>query len=206
MLMSCIAVGAFTSNAAVVDSEEVAATTSSESVSASTDAQDSIQGSAVLHCFNWSYSTIEKNLQDIKDAGYTAVQTSPVQPSKDYSASYTDQSGQWWKLYQPTGIRIANSSESWLGSSTELKSLCDAAEEMGIKVVVDIVANHLAADNDSDGSNSMSSVNSSIDSQWRSSSSYWHINSIWADDSSRYNMTQGSIGMPDLNTGNSEIQ
>ena len=106
-------------------------------------AQNSVQGSAVLHCFNWSYNNIKSNLADIAAAGYTAVQTSPVQKPKDYNSSWTDVSGQWWKLYQPLGLSVSDGN-TWLGTKAELKALCDEADSYGIKVIVDIVANHLA--------------------------------------------------------------
>ncbi|MGN0551396.1 MAG: starch-binding protein [Acutalibacteraceae bacterium] len=166
--------------------------------------QSSIQGSAVLHCFNWSYNSIKSNLAAIKAAGYTAVQTSPVQKPKDYNSGWKDQKGQWWKLYQPLNIAIADGG-TWLGTKAELKAMCDEAEKLGIKVIVDIVANHMANVDDSLG-NSMSNINSSVDSALKSNSSYWHINGIWANDGSRYDMTMGSIGQPDLNTGNTDIQ
>ena len=42
-------------------------------------AQETVQGGAILHCFDWSYNTISEHLEDIHAAGYTAIQTSPVQ-------------------------------------------------------------------------------------------------------------------------------
>lgn len=69
-------------------------------------------------------------------------------PAKDYNASWTKQSQQWWKLYQLLDIAVGDGN-TWLGTKAELKALCDAAEDMGIKVVCNIVANHLA---DKDGS------------------------------------------------------
>ena len=50
-----------------------------------TYAQDTVGGSAILHCFDWSYNNIRTALPDIAAAGYTAVQTSPVQRPKDGS-------------------------------------------------------------------------------------------------------------------------
>ena len=32
----------------------------------------------VLHAWSWSFNTIKDNMQAIKDAGYTSVQTSPI--------------------------------------------------------------------------------------------------------------------------------
>ena len=170
--------------------------------SKSTGPQSQIQGSAILHCFNWSYNSIKNNLDAIKDAGYTAVQTSPVQPAKDYSSAYRNQGGQWWKLYQPLGIRIASGSETWLGSKDDLKSMCAAAEAKGIKVIVDVVANHVANKQDGGG---YGNVNDSVDSELKRSD-YYHDNGDRANDGSRWSVTQGHIGMPDLNTGHSDIQ
>ncbi|MCQ2513858.1 MAG: starch-binding protein [Ruminococcus sp.] len=205
ILATSLITGSLTSNAVTVERSEVSATTEQEKASASSQGpQKTVDGSNVLHCFNWSYNSIKENLEDIKAAGYTAVQTSPVQPPKDYKSSWKDQSGQWWKLYQPIDISIADSGQSWLGTKAELKEMCAEADKYGIKVIVDIVANHMA--NIEGKGNKMSDIHSSVNSTLRSNSDYWHINSIWASDSNRYDMTRGSIGEPDLNTGNSYIQ
>lgn len=166
-----------------------------------TYAQDTIQGSNILHCFDWSYNNIKANLPDIAKAGYTAVQTSPVQSPKDYNASWTDGSGQWWKLYQPLGFSVSNN--TWLGTKDELTSLCAEAEKYNIKVVVDIVANHLA-NNGAEGG-TYDYVNSGIESQLKGSQ-YFHNNNTRTNDDTRYNITQYHLGMPDLNTGNSTVQ
>ena len=156
----------------------------------------------MLHCFDWSYTNIKNNLDAIKAAGYTAVQTSPVQPPKDYNSGYTDQAGQWWKLYQPLGVRIADGN-TWLGTKSELQSLCTVAEQKGIKVIVDIVANHMA-DNGNSRKNGLDNVSPSVDSQWRQSQ-YWHSDDFGADDGDRYKVTHGHIDLPDLNTGHSDV-
>lgn len=166
-----------------------------------TYAQDTIQGSNILHCFDWSYNNIKANLPDIAKAGYTAVQTSPVQSPKDYNASWTDGSGQWWKLYQPLGFSVSNN--TWLGTKAELTSLCVEAEKYNIKVVVDIVANHLANNGASGGT--FSNLNSGVDSDLKNPA-YYHSDSNGTSDDSRYTITQRHLGMPDLNTGNSVIQ
>lgn len=167
-----------------------------------TYAQDTIQGSNVLHCFDWSYNNIKAALPDIAKAGYTAVQTSPVQSPKDYNASWTKASEQWWKLYQPLGLSISNGN-TWLGTKAELTSLCAEADNYGIKVIVDIVANHLA-NNGTDGG-TYSYLNSGVESDLKNSS-YYHTNNTKTNDNNRYNITQYHLGMPDLNTGNNYVQ
>ena len=41
---------------------------------------DSGQGNneIILHAWSWSFNTIKEHLPEIKDAGYTIVQTSPI--------------------------------------------------------------------------------------------------------------------------------
>ncbi len=166
-----------------------------------TYAQETVQGSAVLHCFDWSFDEIKANLPDIAAAGYTAIQTSPVQPPKDYDAAWLDAENQWWKLYQPLGFRIAGENESWLGTREELTELCTEAENYNIKVIVDVVANHLA----NDGSDVKTNRSSQIDAGLNVNE-YFHSEAFASNNESRYNCTRGHIGMPDLNTGHTEVQ
>ena len=164
-------------------------------------AQSSVRGAAILHCFNWSYNEIKNNLPDIAAAGYTAVQTSPVQKPKSYKSSYTSMSGQWWKLYQPLTMSVADGG-TWLGTKAELKAMCKEADKYGIKVIADIVANHMANNTSGGG---YSHLNSEVESDLKNSS-YYHSETYGANDNSRYEMTHGHIGMPDLNTKNSHVQ
>ena len=104
-----------------------------------------VKGRTILHCFDWSINNIKNSLDNIKAAGFDAVQLSPMQPQKDpYNGKWRDQ---WWKLYQPLGFKVAGNNENVLGNKQDLISLCQAAESKGIDVIVDIVANHLASDN-----------------------------------------------------------
>lgn len=166
-------------------------------------AQDTISGSAVLHCFDWSYNSIKDALPDIAAAGYTAVQTSPVQKPKDYNSTWTDRDGQWWKLYQPLSLSIADGDTSWLGTKAELKALCAEADKYNIKVIVDIVSNHLANDGTSAGT--FEHLNSGVDADLKNTA-YFHSESNETNDNSRYTITQYHLGMPDLNTGHEYIQ
>ena len=163
--------------------------------------QTSVEGGAILHCFDWSYNEIKAALPDIKAAGYVAVQTSPVQQPKDYNAEWTD-GNQWWKLYQPLGFTIADG-DTWLGTKAELTELCTVAEDQyGIKVIVDVVANHLA---NKTGGGGWEQVNENIDPDLYYPE-YFHTNTAGVNDTNRYTMTQNQMGMPDLNTSNQFVQ
>ncbi len=192
LTLSCCTVPIVTADAAQTDGDAAVS---------SQFAQDSIRGAAVLHCFNWSYNEIKRNLPEIAKAGYTAVQTSPVQQPKSYKASYTEMSGQWWKLYQPLTLSIADGG-TWLGTKAELKDMCDEAESYNIKVIVDIVSNHLA--NKQEGG-AYKNLSPDVESDMQNAD-YYHTETYAAADGNRYSMTHGHIGMPDLNTANSHVQ
>ena len=86
------------------------------------------QKGVILHCWNWSYNNIKKYMKDIAAAGYTSIQTSPVQQPKDYywegvahgNVGIPDGTGgydsNWWKFYQPVTFSICDNGHTWLGS------------------------------------------------------------------------------------------
>ncbi len=180
---------------------------------------DNMQDAAILHCWNWSYKTIEEHLELIAESGYSAIQTSPATQPKDYT--YDGEvgmevgtpgiggSGNWWKLYQPVAEEVCDNGQTWLGTKAELESLCEKAESYGIKVIVDVVANHMA--NITGWQNSLDDVSPQVGEYWEpamlTDESYWHINDLqtWMSDS-REHFTQGTMGMPDLNTADSRVQ
>ena len=196
-------------------------------------AQTSQQG-VILHCWNWSYKNIKKYMKDIAAAGYTSVQTSPVQQPKDYyweGVAYGNvgipdgtggYEGNWWKAYQPVTFSICDNGYTWYGNKQEFKEMCAEAEKYGVKVIVDIVANHMGniqgykiADKSASLAEQQKAVMADISPQvgefWKkdmlTDPSYWHISTSWTHSSDgRFDVTQGNMGMPDLNTGDSKVQ
>lgn len=180
---------------------------------------DDVQDAAILHCWNWSYETIEENMELIAQCGYSAIQTSPATQPKDYTYNGVvgtevgtpgvGGSGNWWKLYQPVTFSVCDNGETWLGTKEELESMCATAEKYGIKVIVDVVANHLG--NIKGWQNSLKDVSPQVGEYWNEAmmtdESFWHINDyqIWMSDS-RLHFTQGTMGMPDLNTADKRVQ
>ena len=161
---------------------------------------DDIEDGVILHAWNWSFDQIKEELPKIAEAGFTAVQTSPAQPNKD--GDNVSNTSRWWKFYQPTDFTIGNK----LGSKTDLTELCEEADKYGIKIIVDVVANHLANNTGKEG-NSASDRSSQIPDWIRNNDDFWHSDNFsGSSDSDRYQMTRGPIGMPDLNTGNTELQ
>ena len=101
---------------------------------------DDLKGGAILHAWCWSFKTIKDHIPDIKAAGYDAVQVSPPQESykrKDCSKCIEQN---WFYFYQPTNFKVGN----LLGTKEEFKEMCGIANKFKVKVIVDIVANHVA--------------------------------------------------------------
>ena len=150
--------------------------------SSSYNLASNIQDGVILHCFDWKYNDIRYELPNIAAAGFTSVQTSPAQVGKE--------SGAWYWLYQPLGFYAGTND---LGTVDELKALCSEADKYGIKVIVDVVANHLGSDH------------SRIQSDLRDSQ-YWHTYGTVSNWSDRYQVVMGEIGMPDINSEHSYVQ
>lgn len=122
-----------------------AAQTFDSAVSSSALPEHTYDG-VILHAWNWSFNSIKDNLPAIAEAGYTAVQTSPDQRPKDGSNTSTSQ-WDWWKVCQPTSLSFSPGGHPWFGSKDDFRAMCDEAEKYGIKIIVDVVANHLANNN-----------------------------------------------------------
>lgn len=184
-------------NAAEVDS-------SAQTASADSTLRDKVGDGVMLHAFNWSYNTIKENLPAIAAAGYTTVQTSPVQQPKDYSTS-GDVTGQWWKLYQPISFHIAE--QSWLGTKDDLKSLCDEADKYGIKIICDIVSNHIANADETRPDSVSNQVKKYEPEFYKKRRTYTRTYKGDANDSSVQAVVQGHVSKcPDLVTNDTAVQ
>ena len=209
VILSIVMVAALLSTAFAFVTTADAADTKAEATGIETKLQDKVEDGVILQALCWSYSEIEKNIPAIAAAGYTTVQTSPVQQPKDMNAS-TNVSGQWWKLYQPVSLALAQ--ESWVGTAKELKSLCTTAHKYGVKIICDVVTNHLGADSENGFQQLAAEVKTYDSTLWNSNgyvknNPYFHQNLSTCDDSSAQKVTQYiSSACPDLNTGNTTVQ
>ena len=172
---------AFTSSVSAAENTDVA-------VSNDSAIQSEVKDGVMLHAFNWSYNSIKENLPAIAAAGYTTVQTSPVQQAKDYGTS-NDVSGQWWKLYQPVSMSIAQ--KSWLGTKEDLKSLCTEADKYGIKIICDIVSNHMGNEVETDPNSLSEQVKTYQPDFYQNKSTYFHSFKGDASDSSIQGVVHG---------------
>lgn len=156
-----------------------------------------VQGSLILHCWCWNFNTIKENMETIAKAGYSAVQTSPI--NKVYEGDGgglkihgDDADGKWYYHYQPTAYTIGNYQ---LGTEDEFKAMCEEAHKYGVKVIVDVVANHTSP-NKSAVSNELRNIEGGL---------YHNVNGS-VKNPTRKTTTQWYSGLPDVNTQNKNYQ
>lgn len=142
--------------------------------------KDNIQDGVILHCFDWTLADIQEEIPNIAKAGFTAVQTSPVHERAGKGSV-------WYDVYRPYDFKIGNG----LGTEADLKALCAKAHEYGVKVIVDVVANHTDYGNVADRLKDQGLYHKPFDV------------SNWND---RNQVTHGKIGMWDLDTNNPTVQ
>lgn len=158
--------------------------------------EDTIEGGLILHCWCWNFNNIKKNIPQIAEAGYSAVQTSPINAvfeGEDGGMQlYGD--GKWYYQYQPTNYTIGNYQ---LGTEEEFKAMCEEAHKYGVKVIVDVVANHTTAEsNKSEISNALMFIEGGLHHNYDGSK----------DRDSRKSVTQWYDGLWDANTQNPKYQ
>ena len=166
-----------------------------------TDVSAEVQSGVTLHCWNWSFAEIASKMEIIASLGYTAIQTSPIQQAKQATAGYP--SNDWWVYYQPMAFRIDNSGNSALGNKADFQKMCDTAHKYGIRVIVDIVANHMG--NSDTGTNGLAAT---IIGDLKNDANCWHDTSKNTNNyNDRKEVTQYCMaGLPDLNTANEKVQ
>lgn len=142
--------------------------------------KDNIQDGVILHCFDWTLADIQAEIPNIAKAGFTAVQTSPVHERAGKGSV-------WYDVYRPYDFKIGNG----LGTEADLKALCAKAHEYGVKVIVDVVANHTDYGNVADRLKDEGLYHQPFDV------GNWH---------DRHQVTFGKIGMWDLDTNNPTVQ
>ncbi len=143
--------------------------------------KDNIQDGVILHCFDWTAAQIEAEIPSIAKAGFTAVQLSPVHQKEGASS--------WYMAYQPYDYHIGNS----IATTESLTSLCTKAHEYGVKVIVDVVANH-------------TNGNLTYVADRLKNTSLYHDYTGGIDYGNRWQVTHGKIGMWDLKTEDATVQ
>ena len=103
----------------------------------------------ILHVWSWNFPTIAENMKQIADAGFTMIQTSPVNacfsPEGGNIKILDEKEGNWYHYYQPTDWTVGN---NIVGTEEEMKVMLDSAKKYDIRVLVDVLPNHVGFDID----------------------------------------------------------
>ena len=91
----------------------------------------------IINLFDMKLKDIISIVPLIKEQGFDAIQVSPLQTTKDEEELDWDK---WWILYQPIDFNISNKR---IGSSLELRKLCNFAHKYGLYIIADIIVGHI---------------------------------------------------------------
>ncbi|MDE6301152.1 MAG: alpha-amylase [Muribaculaceae bacterium] len=174
--------------------------------SVAASAQAPTEDEVILHAWSWNLNTIAENMKKIADAGYTYVQTSPVQTcyvGEDgglalFSQEGDSVSGKWYYYYQPIDWQIGN---YIMGTRDDFRNMCDSARVYGVKVIVDVLPNHTAIDD--------SAVTESLINAVGGRDNLFHANGFTpiTNYNDRLQCTTGEMGgLKDVNTENPDFQ
>ncbi len=163
---------------------------------------DTTNTETILHVWSWNFPAIASNMKAIHDAGFTMVQTSPVQhcfnPEGGSKKLFDEKEGNWYYYYQPTDWKIGN---QILGTREQMKQMMDSAARYNVRVIVDVLPNHTAFDVDAVSDDMVKAVGGR--------EKLYHSNGLQpvADYNDRTQCTLWASGaLPDVNTENPDFQ
>lgn len=196
--------------------------------------EDTVNEGKILQAWNWSFENIIANLELVAEQGFTTIQVSPPNElkmaTKDIKVCEPAIDGiapnGWWMFYQPAGFQLNESEDNALGTKAEFVEMCEKAHELGLKIIVDAVINHMGTDDDhigvyeNDSTDPMDHVNArawefekeileakAFHSPWVDMTykeNYWDG---WSDYDIEEDLTQHcTSGLPDLDTSTQIVQ
>ena len=142
----------------------------------------------VFQAWLWKLKNIP--VEEIARQGFTAIQTSPLQPIKEPIRSDLNNA---WAIYQPIDYTISND----LGTEEDLRNLANKCHDNGLKLIVDVVLHHVANERGND-------VSHLVKDEYRYfyNDSFININ----DYNNEYELTHRSLaGLPALDLQNETI-
>ena len=91
----------------------------------------------IVHLFEWRWTSIAAECERfLSQAGYCGVQVSP--PNEHVVLSQND--FPWWQRYQPVSYHL----DSRSGSRAEFQDMVERCNNVGVRIYVDAVVNHMA--------------------------------------------------------------
>lgn len=145
----------------------------------------------IVHLLNWKLNSINEILNDIKAQGFDAIQINPMQKLK------SDREFHWWLSFQPLNFKVGNE----YGTKEDLINLCQNANKLGLKVIVEVICTHMASTN-----YFMSlTPNGEVSKELLNNSDYWKPTRNGAK-TTREDMIKYAHELPALNLNNKNVQ
>lgn len=95
--------------------------------------------SVIIHLFEWKWLDIADECERfLGPKGYAGVQVSPV------NENVIVQPRPWWERYQPISYKL----ETRSGNEADFLNMTTRCNAVGVRIYVDIIINHMAADHD----------------------------------------------------------
>lgn len=176
-------------------------TASTKLKTSKTETAAEVSDGAILQAFSWDFNTIKASMADIAAAGFTAVQTSPINACLEGDGGGLELfgDGKWYYHYQPTDFKIGNYQ---LGTRDEFKAMCDEAHKYGVKVLVDVIANHTTTTTSEVSPDLIKAGGGSLEKLYHKGN-----NKEISDYSDRLQCTTNKMGgLPDINTERPSFQ
>lgn len=145
----------------------------------------------IIHLFNWTLKDISYSLDKVASQKFDAIQINPLQPLKE------DGYKEWWMSYQPCGFRIGNV----YGNKEDLIELCDKASDYNIKIIADVICNHMA-----ESSTGHLEPHEKVDSVIRDNPNFWKERKTVQNWDDRSEVINYCMGLPSLNLSNHDLQ
>uniref|UniRef100_A0A0N4ZJ63 Alpha-amylase n=1 Tax=Parastrongyloides trichosuri TaxID=131310 RepID=A0A0N4ZJ63_PARTI len=104
----------------------------------------------IVHLFEWKWTDIANECETfLSKYGYGAVQISPPMEH----ISIPDKGMPWWIRYQPVSYKLISRS----GTEDELKDMISRCNKVGVRIIVDVVLNHMTGVAQKSGVNNIGS-------------------------------------------------
>ncbi|KAK0427998.1 hypothetical protein QR680_010534 [Steinernema hermaphroditum] len=109
----------------------------------------------LVHLFEWKWKDVAKECEDyLQHFGFGAVQ---VSPANEHIMLYVNDDVPWYVRYQPVSYQLNSRS----GNEQEFKEMVERCNRVGVRIVVDVVLNHMVGIGQQKGVNNVNSSGTS---------------------------------------------
>ncbi|KPU77312.1 uncharacterized protein Dana_GF27675 [Drosophila ananassae] len=155
--------------------------------------------SGMVHLFEWKWDDIASECENfLGPNGFAGVQVSPV------NENAVKDSRPWWERYQPISYKLVTRS----GNEEQFASMVRRCNNAGVRIYVDVVFNHMAADGGTYGTGGSTASPSSKSYPGVPYSSLDFNPTCAISNYNDANQVRNCelVGLRDLNQGNSYVQ